>query len=257
MPRHAWVPGLLLGALLMRAVSAATYFAPEPPTITGAPYSALVKTESTTQFADGNRIVRGNTVRWFRDAQGRTRTERGTHVDASGATQPVLVTISDPVGGKRYVLHPMTKRAEVLPLRPGASAPDNAEPSSDLEAPFALLGLGMGIGANPHTTESAAAESALGNRNIQGVGAQGTRTVRTIPSGTLGNDKPITSSLERWYSPDLGVPLAITQQSSIGGKLTLTIEQLSRAEPDASLFAPPLDYQLRDYTLPVAAANKN
>src|SRR4029434_54909 len=43
--------------------------------VTGAPYSALGTSETVTTLADGNRIVRQNTVKLWRDSDGRTRAE--------------------------------------------------------------------------------------------------------------------------------------------------------------------------------------
>jgi len=99
-------------------------------------------------------------------------------------------------------------------------------------APFALLGFGMGIGANPAATEASSATSSLGQKSINGVTATGTRLVRNIPIGVLGNEKPITSTLDRWVSPDLGIAVQINQKSSIGGEVTLNLGQVVRTEPD-------------------------
>ena len=58
-----------------------------PSLVTGAPFSGVVDVQSVTTFADGNRIVRTNTVRYFRDGQGRTRTER-QGLSAQGIAPP-------------------------------------------------------------------------------------------------------------------------------------------------------------------------
>lgn len=117
----------------------------------------------------------------------------------------------------------------------------------------ALLGFGMGIGATA-ATESSSSETSLGHKLIQGLNATGTRMIRTIPSGVLGNEKPIISTTERWFSPDLGVAIQITQKSSIGGDVSLTLEHVIRAEPDPALFTAPADYTRRDLLVPTTAA---
>jgi hypothetical protein len=93
------------------------------------------------------------------------------------------------------------------------------------------------------------------NESINGVAATGTRLVRNIPSGVLGNEKPITSTLDRWVSPDLGIPVQITQKSSIGGQVTLSLRQVAHTEPDPTLFAPPSDYTRHDINLPPRVAS--
>ena len=251
MLRNAVVLCLAAGAALTAShpAVAAGYFAPEPPSITGEPFAALVKTQSTTLFADGNRIVRTNAVHYYRDSQGRTRTDR-SGIAPDGSIGRTMITISDPVSAQRYVLYPQSKLAVVRPIRLGPTGSDTTDPADDLDSPFALLGFGMGIGAQP-LTEASVSETSLGEEMFQGTRALGTRIVRTIPAGVLGNEMPITSTLERWISPELGVPVQITQKSSIGGEVTLTVEQLVRAEQETALFAPPADYRLREINLPV------
>ncbi len=125
----------------------------------------------------------------------------------------------------------MSRGADVLPL--------------EMTAPFALLGLRMAIGASART-ESSSETTSLGQKVVNGVLANGTRIVRTIPAGVLGNEKPITSTLERWISPDLQVPVQMTETSSIGGTVTYNLEQISRGDPDPALFVLPADYTRHD-----------
>ena len=91
---------------------------PMAETVKGAPYSGVGTTEVVTTLADGNRITRTNTMRYFRDSVGRMRTEY--QLGAIGPFVPEesqsIVTITDPVAGKRYVLVPAKKRADVFDL---------------------------------------------------------------------------------------------------------------------------------------------
>jgi hypothetical protein len=252
MLRKALVLGLILSPGLagtLVAVAAGPFFAEDPPETAGAPFSAVAKTQSVTAFADGNRIVRTNTVLYFRDAQGRTRIERG-----EGPNR--MVIICDPVSAERYVVRPENKTVYAYKKSAAGTVPEAPVPAPLMDdmAPFALLGFHMGIGAIP-ATEASSETTSLGQKSINGVTATGTRLVRNIPSGVLGNEKPITSTLERWVSPDLGIPVQITQKSSIGGELTLNLGQVTRAEPDPTLFAPPSDYTRRDINLPSGLAS--
>jgi hypothetical protein len=274
MLRKALLVGLLVGSGLggtLAAVAAGPFFAPEPPTTAGEPFSAVAQTQSTTVFADGNRIVRTNTVHYFRDAQGRTRVERpalamatavavkeGSSGGATGHVMPAdsYSVINDPVNGERITLIPPMKMATVFKY-PQGKAPGQLAPASlfDNMAPFGLLGLGMGVGADGRTTESSADTTSLGDKIVNGVLATGTRIVRVIPIGALGNEKPITSTLEEWKSAELGIPVQITETSSIGGRLTYNLQDVVRAEPDPSLFTVPAGYRTQDLMAPVAAAS--
>ncbi len=257
MSRKALVLGLVLcqGLALSLAAVAGPFLAEDPPTTPGKPFSAVAEMQSTTVFADGNRIVRTNTVRYFRDSQGRTRVERGRFSVGAGADQPRTVIIRDPISGELWILNSRLKTATGLKWRPGVPVPEAAEDASlDTTASFGLLGLGMSIGANPGTTEASSDTTSLGQQVISGVSANGTRLVRTIASGALGNDKPITSTLERWLSPELGVPVQVSQKSSIGGTLTLSMKNIVRAEPAPALFTVPADYRRQDLSFPVSVS---
>jgi hypothetical protein len=235
------VPGL---SGTMVAFAGGGFVAEEPPAISGAPYSAVAVTQSTTTFSDGNRIVRTNTVRYFRDGQGRTRVERPVGGEGGAGSQSnVMITVTDPVSGQLYFIRPESKSVEAIKLSPQliAAQAGHLQARTDGQVPFALLGIGMGIGASL-STEAATSEISLGQKSVNGVNATGTRIVRTFPAGVLGNEKPVTSTVDQWLSADLRVPVQVTQKSSIGGEISLNLTQLVQGEPDATLFAPPAGY---------------
>src|SRR5690349_281058 len=64
-------PPFPIGARLMGAEAGAP-----GRVVKGAPYSADVITETTQAFPDGNRIHQINTMRVYRDSEGRTRREQ-------------------------------------------------------------------------------------------------------------------------------------------------------------------------------------
>jgi hypothetical protein len=231
---------------------AGTFLAAEPPATVGAPYSAEVVTASTTVFSDGNQIVRSKTLRCYRDSQGRTRVERttgGFAQTSSGTEGVMLITINDPVSGQRIVLSPERKIASVIKMRSGAASTQPTD--ADMPEPFALMGLGMSIGAG-RFTEASSNTVLLGQKTINGLMASGTRVVRTIPSGVLGNKQPITSTVEEWVNPDLGVSVQVTGTSSLGGQVSLNLQNVNRSEPDPSLFKVPAGYTQRAFDLTTA-----
>jgi hypothetical protein len=241
------------------AGAAGPLFAPEPPETAGEPFSAVAQTESTTLFSDGNRIVRTNTVHYYRDGQGRTRVERAANMagPAASGVDNTIITISDPVAGEHVSLIPQMKTATVFKLPGGNTGTGGhivAASVMDTTAPFALLGFGMGIGANGLSTESSAETTTLGQKVVNGVSATGTKVVRVIPVGVLGNEKPITSTLEEWKSTELGLPVQIIEKSSLGGTVTYNLQQVVRAEPDPTLFQLPEGYTRRDIGGPMAVS---
>lgn len=90
----------------------------QPDVLKGAPYSGVGTTEVVTTLADGNRITRTNTMKYYRDSAGRMRTEY--QLAAIGPFVPdeaqSIVTITDPVSKQHYVLHPGLKRVDVFKM---------------------------------------------------------------------------------------------------------------------------------------------
>jgi hypothetical protein len=282
---------------------------PRPEAMKDAPYSGVGTTEVVTTLADGNRIVRTNIMRYYRDSKGRTRTEYS--LGAVGPFTPdqaqSVVTITDPVENKRYVLHSAMKRADIFPMPdanakvtavtgtmsskggvvmytqkviggPPVSVGTREGPSPKVAAPLAESG--TMVVAPPVMVMSRAAAlppvnagfimqyaapvsgqdackpnakplpspTALGERIIEGLEVTGTRMQFTIPSGAVGNEQPIVVSSEQWFSPDLGVVVASTHKDPMMGDTTYKLEQVSRVEPDPSLFTVPADYTQNDVT---------
>lgn len=206
--------------------------APRPPTnnvrlITGAPYSALGTSETVTTLPDGNRIVRQNRVRLWRDSDGRTRSEYS--LSSIGGPLPLEVNstvtvIDDPAARTRYMLQPAAKVAVAVPISPCrvADAQRGAAP------------------ANVSTPLN------LGERELDGEKVSGSRIVSTIPAGAIGNEQPITMSAEQWYGQDLKVVVEATYRDPRTGETKYKLRDIKRQEPDAKLFRVPNDYSKED-----------
>jgi hypothetical protein len=77
---------------------------------------------------------------------------------------------------------------------------------------------------------------------IEGVQAEGARTVVTIPAGTIGNQAPIEIVSERWFSPELGVVVMSRRSDPRFGETTYRLQNIVRGEPSPELFQVPPDY---------------
>ena len=84
----------------------------------------------------------------------------------------------------------------------------------------------------------------LGTRTIAGVAAHGSRTTITFAPGARGNELPIVITHEIWHSDELGLNLMRDDPSQ--GRTTMEVEELTRAEPDPSVFAPPEGDTIQD-----------
>lgn len=88
--------------------------------------------------------------------------------------------------------------------------------------------------------------SDLETRTINGVLARGGRRTVTIPKNTQGNDRDLVVTMEIWTSPELQITMFMETQDPRIGDTTMDLENFSRAEPDAALFAPPADLRIVD-----------
>jgi hypothetical protein len=133
-----------------------------------------------------------------------------------------LTEIFDPVGGVAYLLDDQKKVAHRMPLPPAA-------------------GMAVSLPAAPNATIEK-----LGSQQVEGVLAEGTRTVFRGPAGS---GRP-NLTVESWESGEL--KLTLLTESSNG--YTTRMTNLSRNQPDAALFRPPSDYAVIDESGPFPMA---
>ena len=86
----------------------------------------------------------------------------------------------------------------------------------------------------------------LGKQTIEGVAAEGTRSTVTIPAGVIGNELPIQSVSERWYSPELQTIVMTKRSDPRFGETVYRLTNIQRTEQPSSLFEVPADYTMRD-----------
>jgi hypothetical protein len=86
----------------------------------------------------------------------------------------------------------------------------------------------------------------LGTQTIEGVEAEGTRITFTIAAGKIGNELPIVTVRERWYSPELQTVVLSKNSDPRTGETTYRLTNISRGEPDPSLFQIPADYTVKE-----------
>jgi hypothetical protein len=87
----------------------------------------------------------------------------------------------------------------------------------------------------------------LGNQSVDGVEAEGSRSIETIPAGQIGNRLPIEITQERWYSRELQILVLSKHHDPRSGDITYRLTNIERSEPDPSLFEVPADYRLSGF----------
>ena len=232
------------------------------PTVKGAPYSGQIVNEMVQTLADGNHIKSTNSSMVYRDSQGRERREES----AGGTVRSVFIT--DPVEGASYMLMPSSKEARKTAQRSanvvyttgdhvgvgvGAGGGRGGTMTTETRS-FSFSTSGGGpetfFFANQDVNSSKANTKVehLGMQSIEGVSAEGTRTTMTIPAGQIGNELPIVTVSERWYSPELQVTVMSTRSDPRTGTTTYKLTNVNRSEPSPIMFQVPSDYTVNDTT---------
>ena len=86
----------------------------------------------------------------------------------------------------------------------------------------------------------------LGRQTFEGVASEGTRTTSTVAAGTIGNDRPIQSVSERWYSPELQTVMMSKHSDPRSGEDSFRLTNVIRGEPSPDLFQVPPTYHTQD-----------
>lgn len=226
--------------------------------VQGAPYSATITNESVQTLADGNRIVQSSTGTTARDSQGRTRQDAPLPPigNLSAANAPHIVFIMDPVAQASYTLNLTDKTVQKLSMSPGGGGVAGAAGTTKMfiaqfgsvsttggalpPPPMAMM---KSLGAEEQAQVST---EDLGSQTVESLLVTGVRTTRTIPTGEIGNEKPISIVTEVWTSPDLKTIVYSKRSDPRMGEQTFKLTNIVRAEPDASLFTVPADFKVAD-----------
>jgi hypothetical protein len=215
------------------------------PVVKDAPYSGVGMSEVITPLADGNRIVRKNVTRVFRDSRGRTRTEYELNaVGPFTLEEPGrAVVIFDAAVSRRYVLHPAQKVMTVTTAV--QSAPPDSRPSGPASSTDIRVATGTDMPGCGQFTKRLPEPVHLGERTIEGIPASGSRLEFRIEAGEIGNELPILVRVEHWMSSELGVVLESSHNDPLIGATRYKLTQIRRGEPDPALFKVPVDYTVR------------
>jgi hypothetical protein len=217
--------------------------------VKGAPFTAQRTEESTQTLGDGTHINNKSSISYARDSAGRVRRE-----------DDEWITIYDPVANVSYRLNKKNHTGFKVELLHGQDVKMKldeidrkraAELKQQAEAEMtgnngqrgnAITISSQGSDGRAIAFTKAGAEESLGSQVMNGVMADGTRVTSTIPAGDFGNDRPITTVTESWYSPDLHLTVMYKRSDPREGDVTTQYTGIKRGEPDPSLFQMPAGY---------------
>jgi hypothetical protein len=205
--------------------------------VQGKPYAAESQTDVVQTLADGNRIVRHTSSKFFRDSSGRTRREQ-----TFGAINPSIpgetkIFIDDPVANVAWVIDPGSHSARKLVRTGKYMVERNAQMMAETEP--------VGLAKLPKLDEGRdIVREQLGQKMIEGVLCSGTRDTITIPSGQIGNERPVVIVTETWTSPAIGALVQSSTTDPRFGQTTYQLLNLQLGEQQIALFEPPASYQI-------------
>ena len=170
----------------------------------------------------------------------------------------------DPVEGHFIILNPRQKTATLIDIRHDAkpanqnsantnsttrarltTQPGMNTPGSASQTPGLVAASTGHVGGELAALTKRSTED-LGTRVIEGFTVTGTRTSFTIPAGRIGNDKPMVTTSETWFSDDLKMVLLSTSESPESGKHVHKIVNIHIGDPDPLLFQVPADFTVRE-----------
>lgn len=195
--------------------------------IPGKPFSGVDNIEWTRRLEDGSTITTHTTANLARDSQGRMYRENHHFVPLDKKSPIYQIHIYDPVNHSQTYCSTTTFQCVITDYVPQTFF--ETTPTGPFDNGNRFL-----------------ARESLGSQVIEGVYVNGTRETVTINPGVLGNERPLISTREFWYSDELETNLAVTRIDPREGKQVIWISNLSLTEPDAHLFDIPLGYAVRD-----------
>ena len=229
------------------------------------PYSAKQISEHTQTLADGTHIIQApQETMLYRDSLGRTRTEHAFPGPPPGmavkAPPMVMIEIVDPIAGVRYTLDSHSHVAhrmnmpQMQPMPVAKATNGIAVQATSVQATNGVLApvpasrmvqtqvYPGAQSAAPDVPRPEVKNESLGPDIKEGISVEGRRITTVYPVGFFGNDRPITVINETWTSPELGMMVLSKMSDPRSGESTTRLTNVSRAEPDASLFQVPPDY---------------
>ncbi|HUA59539.1 MAG TPA: hypothetical protein VML19_12340 [Verrucomicrobiae bacterium] len=203
--------------------------------ISGRPFSATETSKTVQTLGDGTEITNSNSRMLYRDILGRVRTEYNNQD---------LVVIRDDVNGYTLRIFPEQKNVTRIMMagKGGGRAGVAPELNVAIAPAPAMVARKKKAGEKQHETT----EEDLGIDNINGVPAVGHRRTQIIPAGQIGNNRDIHVVYESWYSDDLQMLVKSVNSDPRYGVTTYELTNISRENPDPSLFQIPPGYSVTE-----------
>jgi hypothetical protein len=200
--------------------------------IPNAPFSGTVRVERTDIQPNGNSTQLWTEQEIARDNEGRIYNEFRPFVPITTKTvsDAVMIHLYDPQNRMTDYLYPdqKTYRMMIVNRPPATDTPDDFASTTAAAAP---------------PSEFTRRED-LGYRTITGLQVHGVRVTQTLAAAESGTGQEVTVTNEYWYSEALRLNIATKHNDPRSGSVTMTVTQIDRGEPSATLFGAPAGYTM-------------
>lgn len=196
---------------------------------TNKPFSGRDHLEWTRTLEDGSTITSELYAFLARDSQGRIYREHIYFVPAT-SNEPMKrreIDLLDPVAHTRTVCTVAKRRCAIT--------------SYYASAKFVPPATGPQAKGTRYLSREV-----IGTDTIDGLPVLGTRETLTINAGAIGNSQPLVTTKDYWYSPDLEINLLTTRKDPREGTQVIHVIDLSRSEPDPTIFQIPSNFVIED-----------
>jgi TonB family protein len=199
--------------------------------IPNAPFTGVIVVERATVRGGAPAVNLKTSREVARDSQGRVHNVFRELVPASESGAPPIVRIHfyDPQTRSYTYLYPDRK----VYVTGTVNHPPAAEPADLLASPA-----GNSAPLNQFTKQED-----LGTQSLAGGSAHGVRQIQTVPAASSGTGNEIVLTDEYWYSDDLHMNVVVKHDDPRTGSVTMTLAEVTRGDPDPSLFQIPEDYK--------------
>jgi hypothetical protein len=214
---------LLSVAIASTRASAQSFFLTPVP---NAPFSGVINTERTIVRRDGSVIQLKSNREIARDSRGRIHNELRALIPISSSDTPELLNI--------HLYDPQTRISTDINVQKKTFWTRTMDHPPSTEPPTIRFAAPDG-NAPPNEFTN---QEDLGVREIAGVPAHGIRESQSVTD----DGKEVVITDEYWYSQDLRINLMIKHSDPRKGTTTMTVAQITRTEPDPSVFEVPEGY---------------
>lgn len=212
------------------------------PPILSAPFTLTLSTDWSRPLGNGGTMTLSNQRHIARDSHDRIYQERWVLVPKDGPIKSTLnvIQVMDPAQHTLHTCFVARKTCELVTYN--LLSTTNYEPHIGISGPL------------PNNSGNRTVES-LGVADTAGVSTTGTRTTVTFNPGQLGNDRPMVTTREFWYSPHLGLNLRSDVEDPRSGHQVFRASEVTTSEPDPRLFEVPAGYRVVDLRNVVPSSN--